>query len=79
MNTMFTLATLAHERDWDGPPLFLFPLVWIAAIALIWYFAGRRWRGGRGTGQAVLAERYARGEIDEAEYERRREYLRSHK
>ena len=35
-----------------------------------------RWLDSRRSGEAVLSERYARGEIDEAEYRRRREVLR---
>ncbi|GGM14401.1 hypothetical protein GCM10010129_68260 [Streptomyces fumigatiscleroticus] len=34
--------------------------------------------GTRGTAEQVLAERFARGEIDEAEYERRLAVLRGH-
>lgn len=83
MNTITTLALVAHDGDWDGPPWFFFPfipLIWIAVIASIWFFFGRhRWRRGRSSGESVLAERYARGEIDESEYRHRQSVLRDRK
>lgn len=80
MNSIATLAVLAHARDWDGPPSWFFPLVplvWIAVIAIVWVLFRRRWHGGGSSGESVLAERYARGDIDEAEYRHRRDVLRS--
>lgn len=76
-----TLAT--HGHGWDGGPgpwLFIpfsFALLWITVIALaIWRFR----RGGppwaRHDGHAVLAERYARGDIDADEFRARRDVLR---
>ena len=54
-------------------PLFFVPL-WIFLFVLV----SRRWRGGwsRQTGESVLSERYARGEIDEAEFVSRRNVLK---
>ena len=76
-------ATLLAEQcaDWCGPrwPWFpLIPFVFFAFWITLWVTIGRRGRrhDQRWSGGAVLAERYARGEIDEAEYERRREVLR---
>ncbi|MGH9040599.1 MAG: SHOCT domain-containing protein [Acidimicrobiia bacterium] len=80
---MTTLLLASHS--WHGHHGFFpwFPLVplffiglWVTAFVLI----TRRWRrfgcaGGPG-GESVLAERYARGEIDEAEYLERRSVLR---
>ena len=72
-------ALLFATHSWHGHtggwfplfPLFFFG-VWVAlAVAL-----GRRWRHPRRSGEAVLAERYARGEIDEAEFRARRSVLR---
>jgi putative membrane protein len=79
MNTYTTLALLAHDRDWNGPPWPFFPIIPILVIAAIWLFAARRWRNPRVSGEAVLAERYARGEIDESEYRARRDVLRKRK
>jgi putative membrane protein len=58
-------------------------LIIAGAIALVRYFTSRSDRGesgvssrGRGPEQ-ILAERFARGEIDEDEYRQRREALRA--
>jgi putative membrane protein len=75
-----TLAVLAHA-GWGW--WWIFPLTWIALIALFWTFA---WRGPwrrraepwheASAPEAVLGERYARGEIDEEEYRKRLAVLR---
>lgn len=65
----------AHVGGWPWFPFFplAFLLVWVAIFLLV----GRRWRHHpRRTGESVLAERYARGEIDEDEYCRRQQTLR---
>jgi putative membrane protein len=66
---------LAHAFHWWFP---FIPLVWIAVIALIFVILRprRRFWDARRSGEAVLAERYARGEIDEAEFRRRQAVLR---
>lgn len=77
MTALTTLALVVHERDWDGPPWPWFPIVPILVIAAIWLLAARRgWRTARTAGESVLAERYARGEIDADEYRARRAVLR---
>lgn len=63
-----------------------FPLLWIGLLVLIAVLVfGGRWfwwrrypadRGGGGSGEAALAELYARGEIDEQEYRKRLAVLR---
>ncbi len=54
-------------------PLFFFGL-WVLLFAFVFR---RRWRMAPGqSGESVLAERYARGEIDETEYRERRSVLR---
>ena len=67
-----------------GPWFLLVPLFWFGLIALLFAFGARRrrrywgaWDGPRDAGgaRAVLAERYARGEIDETEYRARLEVL----
>ncbi|HXF37889.1 MAG TPA: SHOCT domain-containing protein [Actinomycetota bacterium] len=69
-----------HGPGWGGGPwiglvwLLFWALLVIGAISLF-----RRRTPGRdalGSGAAVLAERYARGEIDEHEYRRRLRVLR---
>jgi len=72
----------------DGPQhwwFLFFPLVWIAAIALVirFVFMRRGWgcwpRASLPGGQrarGILAERYARGEIDDDEYRTRLDRLR---
>jgi uncharacterized membrane protein len=84
MTTATTIAArIAASNDhWDGPGPWwpLFPFLWLLLIIGIFtafrFFGIRRWRqvqGQAGTraGEAKLAERYAAGEIDEQEYERR--------
>jgi putative membrane protein len=86
MNTLLTAATTAADH-WDGPGPWwpIFPLLWfafiIAVIATFGFFGRRRWgrmnaMSGQRAGEARLAERYAAGEIDEQEYERRLATLR---
>ena len=78
--TSETLLAAEHwHRDGDWFPWFpLVPLLffglWVFVFALVFR---RRWRMAPGqSGEAVLAERYARGEIDESEYRQRRSVLR---
>ena len=80
---MTTLATLAADNDhWNGPGPWwpIFPFFWLLFVVAIFvafgFFGRRRWRhlqgyAGRRAGEARLAERFASGEIDEQEYERR--------
>jgi putative membrane protein len=69
----------------------LIPLFWILVFALIFGIFGRRWRrnaiengyGPHGRmnparqAETTLAERYAKGDIDEVEYRARLEVLRA--
>ena len=68
---------LAHAGHWFLWPLI--PLFWFLVFALFVIFVvrPRRARGldGRRSGESVLSDRFARGEIDEAEYRRRRDVL----
>ena len=74
-------ALATHHWHGDGGwfpwfplvPLFFFGL-WVLLFALVLRRRGRVAPGQ--SGEAVLAERYARGEIDEAEYQARRAVLR---
>ena len=65
---------------WLGPLFMLIPLtLLIAAIVLLvrWMGGGSGNGGGRvRTARDILDERYARGEIDREEYQRRRDDIR---
>jgi putative membrane protein len=63
----------ARWHWWFAPFWILF---WSVLIVAFWRFAplGRR-RGRRFDARAILAERFARGEIDAAEYTARLEVL----
>jgi len=57
----------------------LIPLLWFTLVVLFFVFVVRRRRGwwdGRRSGESVLAERYARGEITDDEYRTRLDVLR---
>lgn len=62
-----------------GPWMFFGPMFMIVLIALclgMMFFMMRRHGGGRGdTAAQILKERYARGEIDKAEFDERRRTL----
>ena len=73
-------TALLAENHWEGPGPWwpLFPLLWIAFFVVLFTVLGRRrqWHGGSQAGESRLAERYAAGEIDEAEYRERLAVLR---
>ena len=86
--TISMLSVLAdndwHDR-WNGAgppfPLFVFPLFWllvVAAVVTTWLLTrrSREADSGRRSGEQVLAERYAAGEIDAEEYDDRLAVLR---
>ncbi|HZB31375.1 MAG TPA: hypothetical protein VE465_14535 [Streptosporangiaceae bacterium] len=81
---MFTLATpplLVHSGPWHeggGPGWWLifpitFGLLWIAVVVGAFMLLRRRATppGPRATAETLLAERFARGDIDEDEYYKR--------
>ena len=86
-------AAMHPNGPWDGGGFWflLIPLLWIALFAVLFAVFGRRWRraaiengygpGGRRSparrAEATLAERFAQGDIDEAEYRARLEVLRA--
>ena len=84
MNELAT-TLLAHHDGWHHGGWFpwfpLVPLFFIGLWVTVFWFVGRRWRtlGPRDAGERVLAERYARGEIDEHELRQRRAVLRDTK
>lgn len=80
--TTMAIEFLTHGTGWGpGPWWPIFPLVWL----LLWgavIFAVFRWARGRRaqrprSGEEVLGERYARGEINEDEYRERLAVLRN--
>ena len=69
------MATIAFWHGW-----WIFPFFWIGWFLILAFLFSRRWlwwrrhphrADGPESGERVLAERYARGEIDEDEYRRR--------
>jgi putative membrane protein len=67
---------VVYSRDQWGPHPW-FALVWVAVIAAVVLFVWtRRRHWPRRSGESVLAERFARGEIDAAEYDARLKVLR---
>jgi putative membrane protein len=83
---MTTLLATATDPAWHGGAgWFFFPFLWFFGFFLIialvrGIFWRRHWRhhsrpwgwsGGEGDPRAILAGRYARGEIDETEYRQR--------
>lgn len=71
------LATTSGEHWWIVAPFFW--LLWIAVIGTILFFVfrgrGRRWHGDD-RAKAILAERFARGEISTDEFRERLDALR---
>jgi putative membrane protein len=71
------LATHEHWGHAGGGWFFLFPLAWILVLFLIFGVLRRTlWRRDHhrfqsASGRSLLAERYARGEIDEQDYRQR--------
>ncbi|MGH8773686.1 MAG: SHOCT domain-containing protein [Jiangellaceae bacterium] len=81
------LVAIGAERWNDGPGgadgwWVVFPIAWflvvVGAITAVVIFARRRGQqAGQQAGERRLAERYAAGEIDEQEYQRRLEMLKN--
>jgi putative membrane protein len=72
------LATVGddHEHWWVIAPFFW--ALWLAVLGTILYFVfrGRRRATGGNRAQAILAERFARGEISTEEFHERMDALR---
>ena len=80
-------ALLAQMGDWNGHHdggmgwgwlvmLILIVLVVAVTVLLVRHFSAGG-RSGRDGAEQVLAERFARGEIDEEEFRKRRDTLRT--
>ncbi len=87
MSTLFaaaanTATTYADRWDGDRPDWWpVFPILWFliivgGIIAAFLYHRRNREAAGPRAGEAVLAQRYAAGEIDEEEYAARLAVLR---
>ena len=71
-------ALAVHYPHSHGAWWPIFPIFWILFFVGIFWLLRRRgcgWSGSR-TGESVLGERYARGEISENEYRERKRVLR---
>ena len=67
-----------HWHDGGGFWFPLVPLLFLTLWIVLFVTIGRRWRGPHHqSGESVLAEHYARGEIEETEYRERRAVLRT--
>jgi putative membrane protein len=80
---LLPVVATAGDGDRDGFWFFwpLIPLFWIVVVALVLRFVVFRGRRGwqespMDRARGILAERYARGEIDAEEYRRRGDELR---
>jgi putative membrane protein len=75
------MELIAHAEGWNGPGPWI-GIAWLLIIGTLVALAAWRWRrgpwrgGGLATADAVLAERFARGDIDEEQLRRARAVLR---
>jgi putative membrane protein len=70
----------AWSDGWNGPWWLLFPLFWVIVVATIVWLVFRAKRRSLGTpldsAFEILASRFARGEIDAAEYRERMDEIK---
>jgi putative membrane protein len=85
MTMSTSLAAAVAAAHIAGPWVFgwwfvLIPFFWITVFVILFLVFGRRWRRRSDPSrqaEATLGERYAKGDIDEAEYRARLEVLRT--
>jgi putative membrane protein len=84
MNAFLQTAPLAADSHWDHNGLWWFPfgLLWLAVLATVIWLVVRTVRQDNRSGaeraRAILAERYARGEVSVEEYRERLNELARH-
>lgn len=69
-----------HWHGWGMGWMWLVwvPLLLAVVFFVVWLAGGTRtWNAGKPSAEDILKERYARGEIEKEEYERRLKDLRS--
>lgn len=78
ITTMAATWTDGHWHGGPGPWVAVWGLFWVGLVTAFVVLWLTRWRhhGATSGGRRLLAERYARGEIDDAEYESRLRVLR---
>ena len=77
MTAEITTLLASSGDGWDHAWWPVWLLFWLAAIvAVVWFFTRRRRDDGLRSARAILAERYARGELSGEEYRERLEQLR---
>jgi putative membrane protein len=81
IDMLFASTILADS--WHGGHAWwpLLWLLWLSLIGLLIFLFARRGRsrtGGDSSAEAILGERYARGEIDAEQYRERLDELRRH-
>ena len=94
LTTLATAAVATHAGPWAagyGWLFFLVPVFWILVIGLVVFLImrsrRRAWADGQygppwargATAESTLAERFAKGDIDETEYRARLEVLRTNR
>jgi putative membrane protein len=77
---LLAMTPLLHSDGWSHPWVWpLVPLAWLAALVLLFRFVVWRWRprpaSGTDRARDILAERYARGDIELDEYRERLDRL----
>ena len=79
MNLLAALPLFANDGEWNHHGWFVFPLFWLTAIGLLWFFVWRRrWRRDPlDSARQILAERYARDELSADDYRKRLDELGS--
>ena len=95
LTTLAAGTVVAHAGPWAagwGWAFFLIPIFWILVIGLVIFLVsrGRRrawangddgppWARAGASAESTLAERFAKGDIDEVEYRARLEVLRANR
>lgn len=79
MTAIHDITPFLAGSDWDHGGFWWFPfwLLWLALLGAAIWFVARRTRRPDRSATHILAERYARGELDTEEYRERLSELRS--